>query len=166
MKCPYCQHDNDRVVDTRTGEEGHVVRRRRLCCECNKRFTTYERVESISVYVRKKDGTRVPFDREKLRSGLRRACWKRPVTDAQVSSLIAEVEVEIDQLFTTEVESRFIGEIVMGLLRDLDQVAYVRFASVYLKFNDAQDFANELRPMLDKPGEEILTSTHGRRPEA
>ena len=150
MKCPYCRHDNDRVVDTRTGEEGYAVRRRRLCCECNKRFTTYERVESISVHVRKRDGTRVPFDREKLRRGLERACWKRPISDAQISSLLAEVESEIDQLFTTEVESRFIGEIVMRLLRDLDQVAYVRFASVYLHFKDAQDFANELRPMLGK----------------
>ena len=150
MKCPYCRHDNDRVVDTRTGEEGYTVRRRRLCCECHKRFTTYERVESISVRVRKKDGTRVPFDREKLRRGLERACWKRPISDAQISSLLAEVESEIDQLFTTEVESRFIGEIVMKLLRELDQVAYVRFASVYLHFKDAQDFANELRPMLGK----------------
>ena len=149
MKCPYCRQDNDRVVDTRTGEEGHVVRRRRLCCVCNKRFTTYERVESVSVHVRKKDGTRVPFDREKLRSGLQRACWKRPISDAEISSLLSEVESEIDQLFTTEVESRFIGEIVMNLLRELDQVAYVRFASVYLHFKDAQDFANELRPMLD-----------------
>jgi len=150
MKCPYCQHDNDRVVDTRSGEEGYVVRRRRLCCECNKRFTTYERVESISVRVRKRDGTRVPFDRDKLRRGLERACWKRPISDAQISSLLAEVESEIDQLFTTEVETRFIGEIVMRLLRELDQVAYVRFASVYLHFKDAQDFANELRPMLGK----------------
>ncbi|MCL2306218.1 MAG: transcriptional regulator NrdR [Planctomycetaceae bacterium] len=150
MKCPYCRHDNDRVVDTRAGEEGYVVRRRRLCCECNKRYTTYERVESISVHVRKRDGARVPFDRDKLRRGLERACWKRPISDAQVSTLLAEVENEIDQLFTTEVESRFIGEIVMGLLRDLDQVAYVRFASVYLHFKDAQDFANELRPMLGK----------------
>jgi len=150
MKCPYCRHDNDRVVDTRAGEEGYVVRRRRLCCECKKRFTTYERVESISVYVRKKDGTRVPFDRDKLRSGLERACWKRPISDAQISLLLAEVESEIDQLFTMEIESRFIGEIMMRLLRDLDQVAYVRFASVYLHFKDAQDFANELRPMLEK----------------
>ena len=150
MKCPYCRHDYDRVVDTRTGEEGYVVRRRRLCCECNKRFTTYERVESISVHVRKRDGTRVPFDRDKLRSGLERACWKRPISDAQISTLLAEVESEIDQLFQPEVESRFIGEIVMKLLRELDQVAYVRFASVYLHFKDAQDFANELRPMLDK----------------
>lgn len=160
MKCPYCQHDNDRVVDTRSGEDGFVVRRRRLCCNCDKRFTTYERVETISVRVRKKDGTRVPFDREKLRSGLERACWKRPITDGQISALIAEVEAEIEQLFTTDVESKFIGEIVMGLLRKLDQVAYVRFASVYLHFKDAKDFANELKPMLDNPGGEILVSTH------
>jgi len=116
---------------------------------CNKRFTTYERVESVSVHVRKKDGTRVPFDREKLRNGLERACWKRPISDAEISSLLAEVENQIEQLFTTEVESRFIGEIVMNLLRELDQVAYVRFASVYLHFKNARDFANELQPMLD-----------------
>ena len=148
MKCPFCRHDNDRVVDTRAGEDGYVVRRRRLCCRCEKRFTTYERIETISVHVRKRDGTRIPFDRDKIRRGLERACWKRPISDAQISSLLAEVENEIDQLFMPEVESRFIGEIVMKLLRQLDQVAYVRFASVYLHFKDAQDFADELRPML------------------
>lgn len=163
MKCPFCQEDNDRVVDTRPGEEGFVIRRRRLCCACQNRFTTYERVETISVYVRKKDGTRVPFDREKLRSGLQRACWKRKISDAQISALIAEVEAEIDRLFTTEVESRFIGELVMGLLRKLDQVAYVRFASVYLHFNDAKDFANEIKPMLDSSADEDLASPHRPR---
>ena len=163
MKCPYCQCDNDRVMDTRSGEEGYVVRRRRMCCNCNKRFTTYERVESISIRVKKRDGSRVPFDREKLRRGLDRACWKRPITDAQISSLIAEVETEIDTMFTTEVESQFIGEIVMGLLRKLDQVAYVRFASVYLHFQDAQDFAKELQPMLDDPNAEPLASNHRPR---
>ncbi len=160
MKCPYCQHDNDKVVDTRAGEEGFVVRRRRLCCRCNKRFTTYERVETISVKVRKRDGVRVPFDREKIRNGLERACWKRPVSDAQISGLIAEVESEIDAMFTTEVDSHFIGEIVMGLLRELDQVAYVRFASVYLQFQDAKDFSNAIRPMLDDPNGETLISPH------
>jgi len=164
MKCPYCQEDQDRVVDTRAGEEGFVIRRRRLCGRCNKRFTTYERVESIAIRVKKRDGIRVPFDRDKLRRGVERACWKRPISDAQISALIAEVESEIDSMFTSEVESQFIGEIVMGLLRDLDQVAYVRFASVYLHFQDAKDFANAIQPMLDDPDGESLASLH-RLPE-
>ncbi|MGL6193785.1 MAG: transcriptional regulator NrdR [Thermoguttaceae bacterium] len=149
MKCPYCQEDNDKVIDTRSGEEGFVVRRRRQCCNCDKRFTTYERVEMISIKVRKRDGSWVPFDRDKLRSGLERACWKRPITDAQISALVADVEAEIDAMFTTEVDSQNIGELVMDRLRQLDQVAYVRFASVYLHFQNAKDFANEIAPMLN-----------------
>lgn len=163
MKCPYCQQDHDKVTDTRTGEEGFVIRRRRLCCHCNKRFTTYERVETVSIRVCKRDGIRVPFDRDKLRRGIERACWKRPITDAQISTLIAEVESEIDSLFATEVDSRFIGEIVMSLLRELDEVAYVRFASVYLHFQAALDFARAIQPMLDHPGQEVLTSEHKNR---
>lgn len=149
MKCPFCHTDNDKVLDTRTSEDGFVVRRRRACNSCGKRFTTYERIETTCVKVVKRDGSRVPFDREKLRTGLEHACWKRPVSEAQLSTLMAEVESQIDQTFDTEVESRFIGELLMQLLRELDQVAYVRFASVYRQFQDARDFANELKPMLD-----------------
>lgn len=149
MKCPFCHTDNDKVVDTRTSDDGFVVRRRRACNSCGKRFTTYERIETTSIKVIKRDGSRVPFDREKLRIGLEHACWKRPVSEAQLSTLMAEVESQIDQSFDTEVESRFIGELVMQLLSKLDQVAYVRFASVYRQFQDARDFANELKPMLD-----------------
>lgn len=148
MKCPFCHQDNDKVVDTRTSDDGYVIRRRRSCNGCGKRFTTYERIETTLIKVVKRDGTRVPFDRNKLRVGLEHACWKRPISDAQLSSLMAEVESQIDQSFDTEVESHFIGELVMQLLRELDQVAYVRFASVYRKFQDARDFANELEPML------------------
>lgn len=149
MKCPYCQQDNDRVVDTRPGGDGFVVRRRRLCCECKKRFTTYERVETISITVHKKDGSRVPFDRDKIRAGLERACWKRPVTEEQISSVIEEIENEIEQIFSPVIESRFIGEIILRRLRNLDQVAYVRFASVFLHFENARDFANEVMFLLE-----------------
>ena len=151
MKCPFCHQDNDRVVDTRTSDDGYIIRRRRLCCACAKRFTTFERVESTSVRAVKRDGSRVPFDREKLRRGLEQACWKRPVTDSQISTLIARVEEEIDSAFETEVDSKFIGEQAMQLLRELDQIAYVRFASVYRKFQDAYDFAQELGNMLKNP---------------
>lgn len=148
MRCPYCHEDNDRVIDTRTGEDGFMIRRRRHCLQCGKRFTTYERVETVAFRVIKRDGTRIPFDRDKLREGLERACWKRPVSDAQLAVLIQQVESDMEANFDSEVESRFIGERVMQLLRELDEVAYVRFASVYRKFKDARDFANELQPML------------------
>lgn len=148
MKCPYCREENDKVVDTRTGEDGFVIRRRRFCNSCGKRFTTYERVEVTNVRVVKKDGTRVPFDRDKLRRGIERACWKRPVSEGQISALVAELETKIENEGETEVTARSIGELVMKFLRTLDEVAYVRFASVYRKFNNAEDFAKELAPML------------------
>lgn len=148
MKCPFCHQDNDRVIDTRPNDGGFVVRRRRACNPCGRRFTTYERIETTSVRVIKRDGTRVPFERNKLRRGLETACWKRPISDAELSKLVAEVEQQIDTSFDTEVESRFIGELAMQFLRDLDQVAYVRFASVYRHYEHARDFALELEPML------------------
>lgn len=157
MKCSVCHQDNDRVLDTRTSDDGYVVRRRRACCNCGKRFTTYERIEVTTVRVVKKDGHRVPFDREKLRQGLETACWKRPVSNAQITTLIAKVEGDIDSMFETEVESRFIGERVMNYLRELDQVAYVRFASVYRHFKDAVDFATEVDEILKNPGGDTLT---------
>lgn len=148
MKCPFCHEDNDRVVDSRSGENGFSIRRRRLCFSCQKRFTTYERVEMTPIKVIKRDGSRVPFDRDSLKQGLERACWKRPVSDAQINTVIAEVEQHVDMNYDTEVESRVIGELVMEHLSKVDQVAYVRFASVYRQFQDARDFANELKPML------------------
>ena len=157
MKCPFCHRDNDRVVDTRTSDDGYVIRRRRLCCACAKRFTTFERTESTSVRVVKRDGSRVPFDREKLRQGLERACWKRPVTESQIATIIARIEEDIDSAFETEVESRFIGELAMQLLCERDQVAYVRFASVYREFQNAHDFAQELGNMLKNPSGEFTT---------
>jgi len=148
MKCPYCQADNDRVLDTRASEDGFVTRRRRECLACRRRYTTYERVERRNVKVVKKDGTRVPFDREKIKLGLEKACWKRPISDTQIEAIVAEVENYVEANFESEVESRHLGELVMQRLRELDQVAYVRFASVYRRFQDAHDFADELKPML------------------
>ncbi|MDO5579868.1 MAG: transcriptional regulator NrdR [Planctomycetia bacterium] len=149
MKCPFCRDDNDRVTNTRSSDEGFVVRRRRLCLSCHKRFTTYERIEVTNVRVVKRDGTRVPFDRNKLREGLERACWKRPVSEAQISAVIAELETIIENDGETEVDTNYIGEKIMALLKNLDDVAYVRFASVYRRFKSVQDFADELKPMLD-----------------
>ena len=151
MRCPFCHQDNDKVGDTRHSADGFVVRRRRTCLSCEKKFTTYERVEATQTRVIKRDGSRVPFDRESLRQGLERACWKRQISESQITTLIAQVERDIESAFETEVESRFIGERVMSYLGELDQVAYVRFASVYRQFKDADDFARELQRMRQNP---------------
>jgi len=150
MKCPFCQVDHDRVIDSRASTDGLAIRRRRECLECKRRYTTYERVERTTIKVIKKDGTRVPFDRDKIKQGLEKACWKRPVSDAQLEAIITAIENDIESRFETEVESRRLGEVVMQHLRLLDQVAYVRFASVYRQFEDVQDFVAELRPMLSE----------------
>lgn len=148
MKCPYCRVDNDRVIDSRASEDGFVIRRRRECLDCRKRYTTYERMEEAVLKVIKKDGVRVPFQREKLRQGLTKACWKRPVSDAQIDQTVAQVEAEIYATGESEIESRVLGEMVMQHLRRIDQVAFVRFASVYREFKDARDFVEEVGPML------------------
>jgi transcriptional repressor NrdR len=148
MKCPFCRLDNDRVIDSRSSQDGLAIRRRRECVSCGRRFTTYERPEETTIKVIKKDGSRVPFEREKIKRGLERACWKRPITTRQIESTTLAIENDVYQHFDSEVESRELGEIVMRYLRDLDAVAFVRFASVYRQFNDAYDFFEELRPML------------------
>ena len=148
MKCPHCQQDNDRVIDSRASEDGVAIRRRRECLGCRYRYTTYERVERTAIKVIKKDGVREPFDRLRLKTGLEKACWKRPVSDAKLEEIVASVENDVENNFDSEVESRYLGELVMRHLRQLDQVAYVRFASVYRQFEDVQDFVDELRPML------------------
>ncbi len=148
MKCPYCHVDNDHVLDTRASADGMAIRRRRRCLSCRRRFTTYERVERMRITVIKKDGSRVPFDRDKIRLGLEKACWKRKISDAQIEAIVADVENYVEANFESEVESRRLGELVMERLRALDQVAYVRFASVYRQFEDVHDFVDELRPML------------------
>lgn len=150
MRCPFCRHDNDKVIDSRASEEGYVIRRRRQCMSCKRRFTTYERLEGQALKVVKKDGVREPFDVEKIRRGLAKACWKRPVSDQAVEKVIAAVENEVYAEYDSEIDSRELGELVMQHLADLDQVAYVRFASVYREFKDVRDFVAELEPMLDQ----------------
>ena len=151
MKCPFCRKDNDRVIETRTSEDGFVIRRRRACQSCKKRFTTYERIEVVNVRVVKRDNTRVPFDRNKVRQGVERACWKRPVRESQISELVAELETSLEG--ESEVSSQRIGEMTMKLLRKLDDVAYVRFASVYREFAGVDDFAAALKSMIDEKSE-------------
>ncbi len=150
VKCPFCQCDNDRVADTRASQDGSAIRRRRQCLACKRRYTTYERIEGTAVKIIKKDGAREPFDHGKIKRGLEKACWKRPVSDAQLEAIIISVENELETNFDAEVESREVGELVIRQLRQLDQVAYVRFASVYRQFEDVHDFVSELRPMLDE----------------
>jgi len=153
MKCPACQKDNDRVIDSRASEDGVAIRRRRECLACRHRYTTYERVERNLIKVIKKDGIREPFDRMRLKTGLEKACWKRPISDAKLEEIVSAVENDVESNVDNEVESRYLGELVMHHLRQLDQVAYVRFASVYRQFEDVQDFVEELRPMLAKQGQ-------------
>ena len=148
MRCPFCQTDNDRVLDSRSSEEGYAIRRRRECMQCKRRYTTYERLEELAIKVVKKDGVREPFSREKIRLGLARACWKRPLSDDQIDTVVAEIESDVYANFETEIETQQLGEMVMEHLGRLDQVAYVRFASVYREFKDVHDFVEELEPIL------------------
>ena len=150
MKCPFCQIDNDKVIDTRTGEEGFVIRRRRQCVNCDKRFTTYERIAELDIRVVKKDGAREPFRPEKIRLGLERACWKRPIPTDRVEDVFTEIVQEIYMLADSEIISHAIGEMVMEKLIELDDVAYIRFASVYRQFKDIHDFVQGVRPILDR----------------
>lgn len=147
MFCPFCRHDETKVIDSRASEEGSI-RRRRECLDCGRRFTTYEKVEQAPIKVIKKDGTRVPFDPARIRSGLEKACYKRPVSNEQIDHIIYSVEAEIYDQFEREVPSRHIGEKVFDMLREIDQVSFVRFASVYREFKDVNDFVEELGPML------------------
>jgi transcriptional repressor NrdR len=148
MRCPNCGVDNDKVIDSRTSEDGFAIRRRRECMACGRRSTTYERLEEVEVKVVKKDGVREPFNREKIRSGLAKACWKRPISDAQIDALVSSVEAKIHSEHDAEISTSDLGDMVMDKLKDLDEVAYVRFASVYRRFKDVRDFVDELKPML------------------
>lgn len=152
MFCPHCSADNDRVVDTRTSADGRAIRRRRSCNQCGRRFTTYERVERFTLTVVKKDLAREPFFREKIERGVERACWKRPISGERILELAAKVESDIQVDYDGEVPSSIIGRIVMQHLAGLDQVAYVRFASVYREFTDVEDFVAELAPLRTQPG--------------
>ena len=148
MKCPFCSHLEDKVVDSRESKEGDSIRRRRECLSCERRFTTYERVDEIPHMVIKKEGRREKFDRQKVLAGLLRACEKRPVSMNQMESVVNEVETLVMESPDRECPSRAIGELVMKRLRELDKVAYVRFASVYLDFKDVKEFMDELKDLL------------------
>lgn len=148
MKCPYCSNDNTRVIDSRPADDNASIRRRRICDDCNKRFTTYEKVETIPLIIIKKDNNRETYDRSKIESGVLRACHKRPVALAQITNLVDEVENDISQMEEKEIASDVIGELVMNKLKDLDAVAYVRFASVYREFKDVNTFMDELKAVL------------------
>ncbi|HWP47123.1 MAG TPA: transcriptional regulator NrdR [Candidatus Limnocylindrales bacterium] len=143
MKCPVCEKDEDKVIDSRSARGGSVIRRRRECLSCGHRFTTYETIEQAPIYVIKKDGRREPFNREKLLSGILMACKKRPIPMETLETIVQEIETKIHNNFPIEVPSRVIGEMVMDRLQELDEVAYVRFASVYRQFKNAQEFMEE-----------------------
>jgi transcriptional repressor NrdR len=153
MLCPFCRQGETKVIDSR-GSEDFVIRRRRKCLQCGRRFTTYEKLEESPLKVVKKDGSRVVFDREKIRYGVEKACYKRPVSPEQIEQIVNDVERGVYENFDREVPSRYIGEQVFDKLRHVDQVAFVRFASVYRSFQDVEDFANELTRLLrerDRP---------------
>jgi transcriptional repressor NrdR len=149
MKCPFCNKDNTRVIDSRPADENNSIRRRRQCDECQRRFTTYEKVETIPLVVIKKDNNREPYDRSKIEAGVFRSCHKRPISVDQITTLVDEVETMIFNREDKEIPSHIIGEIVMDKLKDLDPVAYVRFASVYREFKDVSTFMDELKKILD-----------------
>ena len=149
MKCPFCSHENPRVIDSRPAEDNNSIRRRRVCDECGKRFTTYEKIETIPLIIIKKDNNREAYDRAKIEAGVLRACHKRPVSAQQITTLVDEVENEIFNREEREIPSGTIGELVMNKLKDLDAVAYVRFASVYREFKDVNTFMDELKSVLN-----------------
>ena len=150
MKCPFCGKDDTRVIDSRPADENTSIRRRRICDSCGKRFTTYETVESIPLIVIKKDNNREPYSRAKIESGVLRACHKRPVSADEITRLVDEVETEVFNRGEKEIPSREIGEMVMDRVKELDQVAYVRFASVYRDFKDINTFMDELKSVMSK----------------
>lgn len=150
MKCPFCAFHDTKVIDSRLGKEGNNIRRRRECIECERRFTTYERVEEMQPLVVKKDGRRQPFERMKILAGLQRACEKRPVSSEAIEKVIDRIELSLLESGEREIESSRIGEAVMAALHDLDEVAYVRFASVYRQFKDINEFMSELKEILAK----------------
>ena len=149
MKCPFCNKDNTHVVDSRPADDNCAIRRRRLCDACGRRFTTYEKVETIPMTVIKKDQTRQEYDRSKIEAGVMRACYKRPLPIDEIQGMIDRIELEIFNLEEKEISSNVIGEIVMDKLKELDAVAYVRFASVYREFRDINTFMDELKKILE-----------------
>jgi len=151
VKCPFCKEDDDKVVDSRSSDAGRVIRRRRQCLACEKRFTTYEKIgESFKLYVVKKDNSRVPYDRDKIIAGLQKACYKRPVSAEQIQQIADKIEEGVFRDFDKEVSSSFIGESVMKHLRVVDKVAYIRFASVYRQFQDAGELIEEVSQVIQE----------------
>ena len=149
MKCPYCGKDNTRVIDSRPADDGDSIRRRRECDECHKRFTTYEKVETIPLIIIKKDNNREQYNRSKIERGIIRACYKRPVSAEAIQKAVERIEIKIFNLEAKEVSSTDVGEIVMDELKELDEGAYVRFASVYREFKDVNTFMSELKKILE-----------------
>jgi transcriptional repressor NrdR len=154
MKCPFCDYEDTKVIDSRHTEEGHAIRRRRECEKCNKRFTTYEKVEEVILMVIKKDGSRETFDRGKVMNGIIKACEKRPVPIAEIEKIVDDIERGLNNMMEKEVKSTFIGELIMDRLKDLDEVAYVRFASVYRQFTDINTFVKEIEGLLGRKRKE------------
>lgn len=159
MQCPFCGENDDKVIDSRSTEAGRAIRRRRVCNRCDKRFTTYEKIEeTIRLTVVKRDGTRTPYDRQKVLKGLRAACYKRPISEAALEQLVDDFEEELFKTFDREVESVDIGKALADRLKRVDQVAYVRFASIYKQFRDLDDLLDEVREIIanvtpDSPGQ-------------
>ena len=149
MKCPYCDFDTSKVVDSRPIEEGNSIRRRRECENCKRRFTTYEKIEQVNVMVVKKDGAREFFDREKILKGIIRSCEKRPISIKQMENIVTDIEKEIVNMMQREISSEEIGNLVMDKLKDIDEVSYVRFASVYRQFKDVNSFLDELKNIIE-----------------
>ncbi len=154
MRCPYCGSETDRVIDSRSSKDGEAVRRRRQCLRCSQRFTTYEYIENVSLTIIKNDKRREPYDRQKLIQGITAACKKRPISTKKIESITDKIERELDQLGKTEISSNTIGRMVMAELYELDEVAYVRFASVYRKFKDVSDFISEVQEIERKADSE------------
>ncbi len=150
MKCPFCNYENTKVIDSRPAEETNSIRRRRVCEDCGKRFTTYEKIETLPVMIVKKDRTREAYNRSKIEKGIMRACHKRPISSAEMTEAVDSVENSIFSLERSEVESSYVGELIMEKLKSLDAVAYVRFASVYREFKDADMFMEELKSVFNK----------------
>ena len=150
MRCPFCDNQETKVIDSRPTEDGHAIRRRRECERCTRRFTTYEKVEEVILMVVKKDGSREAFDRTKVMNGIIRACEKRPVTLVTMENMVNQIERGLNNMIEKEVDSSFIGELIMDQLKEVDQVAYVRFASVYRQFTDANTFIAEVEKLLGK----------------
>ena len=148
MKCPYCESPETKVLDKRETDAGHITRRRRECLSCAKRFTTYERAEVLNLFIIKKDKRREAFNRQKLKRNLMKACEKRPISHEIIDHLIANIEQELINMRKSEIQSRALGELVMAELKELDKVAYIRFASVYRDFTDVEDFEKELQELI------------------